>query len=51
MEALATSWPPKWPADEAYRRYELFCPPVPPGTRGWGAKGMLHLNAVRNLAG
>jgi len=31
--------------------YEKFRPAVPPGTRGWGAKGTLDLAAFRKLAG
>jgi hypothetical protein len=37
-------------ADEAYSLYEQFRPDIPPGTRGWGAKGALDLNFIRSLA-
>ena len=50
MKALASSRPPKALAGEAYRLYEAFRPSVPAGTRGWGAKGTLELEAIRKLA-
>jgi len=50
MEALARSRPPSRLAAEGFHLYEQFRPAVPAGTRGWGAKGMLDLAAIRNLA-
>ena len=51
MRALAKSRPPKKLAGEAYSLYEKFRPAVAAGTRGWGAKGTLELEAIRKLAG
>jgi len=34
----------------AYALYEQFRPAVPPGARGWGAKGELDLALIRRLA-
>jgi hypothetical protein len=50
MRALAKSRPPAKLASEAYSLYENFRPAVPAGTRGWGAKGTLDLEAIRKLA-
>lgn len=49
MEALAKSMPPKELADAAFGLYERFRPTVPEGTKGWGAKGVLDLEALREL--
>lgn len=39
------------PADDldrhAFRLYEQFRPEIPEGTRGWGAKGELHLDRIK----
>ena len=51
MQALARSCTPVKLGVEAYQLYEQFRPSVPPGTRGWGAKGTLDLEAIRRLAG
>jgi hypothetical protein len=51
MQLLAQSRPPAKLAGEAYHLYEQFRPTVPPGTRGWGAKGSLDLATIRRLAG
>jgi len=51
MQLLAKSRSPAKLAGEAYHLYELFRPTVPPGTRGWGAKGTLDLTKIRKLAG
>ncbi len=48
--ALAKSRTPAKLAGEAYSLYEKFRPAVPAGTRGWGAKGTLELEAIRKLA-
>jgi hypothetical protein len=50
MQALAKSRTPAKLAGEAYHLYEQFRPSVPAGTRGWGAKGKLDLDAIRKLA-
>ena len=50
MKALAQSRTPAKLEGEAYRLYEAFRPAVPAGTRGWGAKGTLELEAIRKLA-
>ncbi len=50
MQALAKSRTPAKLAGEAYHLYEQFRPSVPEGTRGWGAKGILELEAIRKLA-
>lgn len=50
MRALAKAFPPKKLATEAYKLYEAFRPAVPSGTSGWGAKGTLNFDAIRNLA-
>jgi hypothetical protein len=50
MRALAKSRPPAKLAGEAYSLYENFRPAVPAGTRGWGVKGTLDLEALRRLA-
>jgi len=34
----------------AFSLYETFRPSIPPGTRGWGAKGVLDLARIRALA-
>ncbi len=50
MEALASACPPASLAARAYGLYEQFRPAIPSGTRGWGAKGELDLDAIRSLA-
>jgi len=49
MEELARSYDPAELADAAYALYEEFRPAIPPGRRGWGAKGELDLDRVREL--
>jgi len=34
----------------AYSLYETFRPTIPPGQRGWGARGKLDLDLIRSLA-
>jgi len=46
---LAASYEPSKLADAAYGLYERFRPQIPPGRRGWGAKGELDLALVRSL--
>jgi hypothetical protein len=50
LEALAQAYPSDQLAAHAYALYEQFRPAVPEGTKGWGAKGDLHLDAIRTLA-
>lgn len=49
MEELARAVEPRDLADAAYSLYESFRPAVPPGKRGWGAKGDLDLDHIRSL--
>ncbi len=48
MEALADSLPPAELNRTGFRLYERFRPEVPPGTKGWGAKGVLDLARIGN---
>jgi hypothetical protein len=50
FETLAASLPPSELAARAFQLYEAFRPAIPPGARGWGAKGVLDLAKVRSLA-
>jgi hypothetical protein len=50
MATLARSFPPRDLAARAYRLYEQFRPEIPEGTRGWGAFGILDLDAIEALA-
>jgi hypothetical protein len=50
MKELARSKKPPELADEAYSLYESFRPAIPPGKKGWGAKGDLDLDLIRSLA-
>lgn len=50
FRALAMSRKPTELAGTAYALYESFRPAIPEGTRGWGAKGVLDLEAVRAMA-
>jgi len=50
MAALARSLSKEELAERAYALYEAFRPTVPPGERGWGAKGTLDLARVRAAA-
>jgi len=49
MDQLANSYSPDELARRAYDLYEQFRPSVPAGARGWGAKGTLDLDAIREL--
>ena len=48
-QELAASFDKKELTDRAYRLYEKFRPVIPPGRRGWGAKGELALEVIRSL--
>ena len=50
MSALAKSLAPDDLAARAYSLYEQFRPVIPPGVRGWGAKGELDFARLRSLA-
>ena len=50
MKALAQSRTPAELAREGFALCERFRPEVAAGTRGWGAKGTLELEAIRKLA-
>jgi hypothetical protein len=50
MTVLARSRTPAALATEAYALYERFRPAVPAGVKGWGAAGVLRLDAIRSLA-
>jgi len=50
MAELALTYPPDRLAEVAFRLYERFRPEVPKGVEGWGAAGVLDLNAIRELA-
>ena len=50
MAALAEAYDPDDLNDDAYGLYERFRPKIPPGVRGWGAKGDLDLDLIRSLA-
>ncbi len=49
MQDLAKAFKPDDLADAAYSLYEKFRPSIPPGKRGWGAKGTLDLKLIRSL--
>ena len=50
MKKLAAAYPKAELAERAYALYEAFRPKIPAGTRGWGAKGALDLEALARLA-
>ena len=50
MRTLASAFAPDDLAGAAYSLYERFRPNIPPGKRGWGAKGTLDLKLIRSLA-
>ena len=49
METLAQSQGPEALANKAFQLYEAFRPEIPEGGGGWGAKGILSLNKIRQL--
>jgi hypothetical protein len=49
MEELARSFEPAELAPKAFSLYEEFRPGIPSGVRGWGAKGELDLDRIREL--
>jgi len=50
MTALAAAHPRNELAQQAYALYESFRPKIPAGARGWGAKGILDLATIADLA-
>jgi hypothetical protein len=50
MEELARAFKPRELARLAFSLYERFRPTVPEGVRGWGAKGELDLDRIRELS-
>ncbi len=51
MAAHADLLPPAELAARACELHVAFRPSVPTGERGWGAAGLLDLEAIRNAAG
>jgi hypothetical protein len=51
MRELAEAYEPEDLAACSYELYERFRPQIPPGKRGWGAKGELDLDLIRSLGG
>lgn len=51
MTRLAKSMPRAELAAQAYKLYEEFRPEVASGAKGWGAKGRLSLDRIREMAG
>ena len=51
MRRLASRFTPEQLNQEGFHLYEQFRPAVPPGERGWGAKGVLDVAKIRALAG
>jgi hypothetical protein len=50
MADLAGALPPRELAVQAYALYEKFRPEIPAGVSGWGAAGVLDLNAIERMA-
>jgi hypothetical protein len=50
MQALAKVYKPKELESKAFKLYEEFRPNVPEGVKGWGAQGVLDLDAIGELA-
>ena len=50
FETLANSFEPEEIGGKAYNLYEKFRPVVPDGAKGWGARGLLDLKHVHELA-
>ena len=51
MEQLAASLDPEALNRTGFRLYEQFRPEVPPGAKGWGAKGLLDLKRIEGARG
>lgn len=50
LRKLASAYPPGWLAESGFALYEKFRPKIPAGQVGWGAKGTLDLESIRELA-
>ena len=50
LRTLARSVPVSELASGGYELYEAFRPEIPPGKKGWGAKGWLDLERLREMA-
>jgi hypothetical protein len=50
MSDLAGAFPARELAERAYALYEKFRPEIPAGSIGWGAAGVLDLDAIERLA-
>lgn len=50
MQHLAASVEREALAAQAFALYEQFRPAIPPGVRGWGAKGELDIERIESLA-
>ena len=50
MRELAEAYPPDELAQKAFELYEKFRPEIPPGRAGWGKKGELRIDLIRQLA-
>jgi hypothetical protein len=50
MQKLARAYTPQELAHDAYRLYERFRPDIPPGKKGWEARGDLDRGLVGRLA-
>jgi hypothetical protein len=50
MQVLAKAYTPKQPATKAFKQYEEFRRNVLEGVKGWGAPGVLDLDAIGELA-
>jgi hypothetical protein len=50
MSRLAGAFEPDELAGRAFALYEEFRPNVPPGVKGWGAKGVLDIGLIAGLA-
>jgi len=50
MVELAGAFETERLGEVAYGLYEKFRPKIPPGRRGWGAKGLLDLNLIVSMA-
>lgn len=47
---VASAYPHGWLAESGFALYEKFRPKIPAGQVGWGAKGTLDLDTIRELA-
>lgn len=50
IQKLAKAYNPQELAEVGYPLYEQFRPEIPPGVKGWGAKGDLDLDLIESMA-